>query len=60
MILVLNRAALREEVEEYMKEFDENQQLLLAEKDRKTREADADGFVQVKLRYDFTRVLMTY
>jgi hypothetical protein len=33
-----------------MKEFDETQQQLLAEKDRKSREPDADGFVTVKLR----------
>ena len=49
-IPVPHRDDLREEVEEYMKEFDENQQQLLAEKDRKSREPDADGFVTVKLR----------
>jgi Ribosomal RNA-processing protein 7 (RRP7) C-terminal domain len=42
---------LREEVEEYMKDFDEGEQLEKIQREKRTREPDEDGFVVVKQRY---------
>lgn len=46
----IKAAELREEVEEYMKEFDENEAIEKIERDKRTREPDEDGFVVVKQR----------
>lgn len=46
----LKIAELKEEVEEYMKDFDENEAVEKIEREKRTREPDEDGFVVVKQR----------
>ena len=55
-VTVIPPAELREEVEEYMKDFDEGEQLEKIQREKRTREPDEEGFVVVKQRY----VLRTY
>lgn len=43
-------AELKEEVEEYMKDFDERELLDKVAREKRTREPDDDGFVVVKQR----------
>ena len=49
----IKASELKEEVEEFMKEFDENEVIEKNERDKRTREPDEDGFVVVKQRYNF-------
>jgi Ribosomal RNA-processing protein 7 (RRP7) C-terminal domain len=51
LCLSCSLAELREEVEEYMKDFDEGEQLEKIQREKRTREPDEDGFVVVKQRY---------
>eukprot|EP01041_Mallomonas_annulata_P012121 gene12121-25432_t len=48
---------LREVADEYMREYDEKEQILLAERKKRAREEDSDGFVLVKNRKKQKRVI---
>lgn len=50
--LLLIAAELREEVEEYMKGFDEQEEIERIQRNKRSREPDEDGFVVVKQRYE--------
>ena len=47
----IKASELKEEVEEFMKEFDENEAIEKVEREKRTREPDEEGFVVVKQRY---------
>jgi 6-pyruvoyl-tetrahydropterin synthase len=51
----LKTSDLKEEVEEYMKDFDEKEILDKVEREKRTREPDEDGFVVVKQRFELSR-----
>ena len=48
----IKASELKEEVEEFMKEFDENEAIEKVEREKRTREPDDEGFVVVKQRYN--------
>ena len=48
----MTTAELREEVEEYMKGFDEQEEIERIQRNKRSREPDEDGFVVVKQRYE--------
>ena len=48
----IKASELKEEVEEFMKEFDENEAIEKVEREKRTREPDEEGFVVVKQRYN--------
>ena len=45
-----NADELKEEVDEYMKDFEENELIAKMERERKLNEVDEDGFMPVKNR----------
>lgn len=49
---IFTAAELREEVEEYMKGFDEQEEIDRIQRNKRSREPDDDGFVVVKQRYE--------
>lgn len=53
-------AELKEEVEVYMKEFDEKEAIEKVEREKRSREPDDDGFVVVKQRYVFVQFVYMY